>query len=226
MVRAGTPVQGRNHITPREEGNMNIQLKELIDKIKQEGVGEAEAKSRQIIADAEKQAADIVARARKESDEMVSRAKSQAVQLENDGKEALKQASRDLLLSVKAALTDLLDAIIKNKVSESLSGDVVKEIVPVIVREWVKKGTDDISVLISEKDGEKLAGGLMAALAAEMKKGVVIKPHAGIKAGFRIAEKDGSAYYDFTDEGIAENIIQHVNPVLADIIKKSVGGAK
>lgn len=199
---------------------MDIQLNELIEKIKKEGVGEAEEKAGQIINDAENKALEIVEKARKEAAEIISKAKSEQQQAENAGKETLKQAGRDLILTIKGNLTSIFDSLIKREVGGALKDNVIADLIPVIIKEWADKNKG-IDVLLSKEDGKKLEQSLLNKLSGELKSGISIKTHSGIKSGFRISEKDGDSYYDFTDEGIAESLVQYLNPVLADIIIKA-----
>ena len=53
---------------------MDIQLQELIDKIKNDGVASAEAKAKEIIAEAEKKAASIISSAEEKADSIIKRA--------------------------------------------------------------------------------------------------------------------------------------------------------
>ena len=203
---------------------MDVQLKELIDKIKTEGVGEADEKAKQIKSDAELQAAAIIDKAKKDSEELISKAKIEAAQFQDASKEAVKQAGRDLILNIKSSLTKLFDTIIKNETSSAVTGEVLLDIIPSLVNSWTKDEGKGIDILLSNEDSQKLEKSLLGKLSAELKTGVEIKPHPGIKAGFRISDKGGDAYYDFTDEGIAENLMQHLNPVLAGIIKDAASG--
>ena len=50
---------------------------------------------------------------------------------------------------------------------------------------------------------------LKAELADEVKKGLEIRPTKGVNAGFRLASKDGSGYFDCTDEAIAEMMMPY-----------------
>ncbi len=202
---------------------MDVQLKELIDKIKTEGVGEADAQAKQIIDDAEHKSAEIIDRAKKEAGDILSKAKAEAAQFEKAGKEAVKQAGRDLILNIRTTLTKLFDSIIKNETSSAMSEEVLKDIIPKIIGSWTSGSEKGIDLLLSADDTKKLEKALLGKLSSEIKGGVEIKPHAGIKSGFRISEKGGDSYYDFTDEGIAENLIQHLNPVLSKIISESAG---
>ncbi len=203
---------------------MDVQLKELIEKIKTEGVGEADERAKEIISGAEKEASEIISNAKKEAEEIISNARKEVTQFENASKEAIKQAGRDLILNVKSALTELFDSVIKREARTAFTDDVLKEVIPAILSGWNKEKTSDLEVLLSKEDCTKLEDAILSKLADELKSGITIRPHATVNSGFRIAEKDGDSYYDFTDEGIADNLIQHMNPILAEIIKESASG--
>ena len=49
--------------------------------------------------------------------------------------------------------------------------------------------------------------GLKQELAAEIRNGLELRPSKKVKAGFRLAAKDGSGYFDCTDEEIAEMLM-------------------
>ena len=202
---------------------MEEQLKELIDKIKTEGVGEAEQKADEIKKEAERQAADIIAKARKEAEGIVGKAKAEAARFEETGKESVKHAGRDLVLELKSSITQLFETVVASEVKDSLSDDALQEIIPKLIASWQKKGVDDIQVLLPPADIEKIEKGLLEKLSAEMKKGVEFKPLPEIQAGFRIGEKKGEAYYDFTDKGITEHLVEYLSPKLAECIKEESG---
>ena len=54
-----------------------------------------------------------------------------------------------------------------------------------------------------------------------MKKGVEIMASSQLQAGFRVSEKGGSAYYDFSDRGITDVLMDFLNPKVAEILKGS-----
>lgn len=201
---------------------MESQLQELIDKIKSEGVKSAEEQAKQITEEAEKQAEQIKADAQKKADKIVADAKQEAEKLQQSGEEALTQAGRDLLLTLEKKITVLFDSVVKQEVDKSLSDNVVAESVSMILKNWSKEHTGNLSVLISEEQFDKLEKKLKTALAEEMKKGVEVKPFRRVKSGFYIAEKDGSAYYNFSGDGLAENLSELLNPRLKEIMEKAL----
>ncbi|MBN2402168.1 MAG: hypothetical protein JXN64_07190 [Spirochaetes bacterium] len=199
---------------------MEVQLKELIEKIKTEGVAEAEKKADEIINNANTQASQIIEKAKKEASEIISKAKTEQQHFENAGREALKQAGRDLILAIRGKIISIFDSLIKREVTGALAGGLTGELIPAVIREWAGKGKG-LDILMSKEDSAKLQQSLLGKLSGELKNGVTIKIHPAIKSGFRISEKDGDSYYDFTDAAIAENLVQYLNPVLADIITKA-----
>jgi V/A-type H+-transporting ATPase subunit E len=200
---------------------MDVQLSELIDRIKREGVETAEEQSKQIVADAEKRAQQILEDARKEGDQIIQDAKKEASKLEQSGKQAVAQAGRDLILKLQNQITDMFDRVAKDAVAETMSGDVLENIITKIAESWDPQSTDGLEVSLSEGDRAEVAKALEAKLGERFKEGVEFKASPGVKAGFRVGEKDGSAYYDFTAEGVAESLGVFLNPRLADILKEA-----
>src|SRR4030067_1878078 len=158
---------------------MEIQLKELIDKIKEEGVSEADKKAEDIINRAKDEASKIKDRALMDAEAIISNAEIEAKQMEDAGREALRRAGRDLMLNIKNALTEIFDAVVRNEVKAGFSQDVIAEVLPVLIKEWAKKGFGQIDVLLSHEDLKKLEKSLLDKLPRELKKGIVVRPHPG-----------------------------------------------
>ena len=201
---------------------MEVQLQELIDKIKKDGIESASGEAARIKSEAEAEAARIVSAARKEADDIVSRGKADAARSEKAGIAALEQASRNLVLAFKGEIQALLDKIVAGAAVSAYSENTLKEVLPGLLKEWVSKGgSESINLLLSEKDLGKLEGWAKSALAAELKNGLELKSDRNLAAGFRIANKDGSAYYDFSAESVAELLSSYLNPHLAGILKSA-----
>ena len=201
---------------------MEMQLKELLERINAEGVQSAERKAQEITREAERRADEIVAQAKREAAELVSRAKSEAAAFESSGREALKQAGRDLILKVRQQILDLFRAVVDRETSGALGTRVVEEAVVSLIRAWGREKTDDVEILIPASQGEKLQQALLAKLAEEVRKGLRIELLPGIEAGFRVSEKGGSAYYDFTPEGISEFLLRYLSPRLSSLLQEAL----
>jgi V/A-type H+-transporting ATPase subunit E len=205
---------------------MEIQLQELIDKIKKDGIESASEEAARIKREAEAAAASIVATAQKEAADIVSRGKTDAERLEKAGIAALEQASRNLILVFRGEIQALLDKLVAQAAAGAYKEDTLKDILPGLLKAWVSKGSDSPALLLSEGDLGKLKNWANGALAEELKKGAELKSDRNLTAGFRIANKDGSAYYDFSAESVAELLSSYLNPQLAEILKNAASGSE
>ncbi|WP_028975431.1 hypothetical protein [Spirochaeta cellobiosiphila] len=201
---------------------MDSTLKELIDKIKTEGVKSAESQSEQILKDAEKKAAAIISEAKSKAAAEREQAKVDIAKREAASNASLKQAGRDLLLTMEKKVTALFDSVVKSQVDSAMTGDTLKDAIVTVVKNWKNGEVAELDVLLSEEQLKKLESSLTAELSAELKKGVEIKIGSSVNNGFQIGEKDGSAFYNFTSEGLAETISEYLNPKLSQIIRESV----
>ena len=206
---------------------MEIQVQELIDKIKKDGIESANEETARIRQNAEAEAAKIISAAQKEAADIISRGKSDAERSEKAGKAALEQASRNLVLAFKGEIQALLDKILAEAAASVYKEDTLKAILPELLKAWVSKnGADSPALLLSEADLGKLKSWAAGALAAELQKGLELKSDRNLGAGFRISVKDGSAYYDFSAEAVAELLSAYLNPYLAEILKNAAQSAK
>jgi V/A-type H+/Na+-transporting ATPase subunit E len=198
---------------------MDTQLQELIERIKTEGVKDAQDKADEIIENARHKANDIVAAAHEEASKIQADAKREAATMQSAGQAALKQAGRDLILAVRAQLTAVFDSVLKNQVAGAMTGEGLRQAIVVLMQAWAGGEATDLDVLLPKAEFDRLEGELRAQLAETLAGGVEIKPIDDVDAGFRISRKDGSAYYNFTADGIAEVLSEFLNPRLSEILK-------
>ncbi|MDY7029344.1 MAG: V-type ATP synthase subunit E [Spirochaetota bacterium] len=200
---------------------MDVQLKELIDRIKSEGIKSAEEQAGAIIEEAEKKAKQIVADAEKEADSIRQKAEADVRKMEYTGRESLKQAGRDLIISLQQRLQVLFDEVVYTDTAGQLKGDSLQKVIAQLVEHW-NEDVQNLELLVAEDELKKLEKGLRDKLSAQLAKGMEIKPLANVDAGFKVSYKDGSAYYNFSAEGVAEIISEFLNPKLAEILKEAV----
>ena len=204
---------------------MEIQLQELIDKIKKDGIESASAEAARVKREAEAEAARIISAAQKEAADIVSRGKADAERSESAGKAALEQASRNLVLAFKAEIQVLLDKLIAQETTSAYGEDTLKAALPEILKAWASRsGSDALDLLLPGGELQKLQSWFNDKLITEIKNGVELKSDRGLGAGFRIANKDGSAYYDFSAESVAQLLSAYLNPRLAEILKNAAKG--
>jgi V/A-type H+-transporting ATPase subunit E len=206
---------------------MDVQLQELIDKIKKDGVESAEEASAAIIADSEQKAAEILKDAEKKATGMVNTAKAETERMEKASVEAITQAGRNLLISFRDGITSELSAIFNTETTKVYNAEMLKTLIPQIVKEWVKKeDAEDISVLVPATQLKELEASFSDLLKKEISKGLEIKTDESMLAGFKIGSKDGIAYYDFSAESVAQLFSNYLNPRVSEIMKTAAKGTK
>ena len=204
----------------KSEENSKTNLDALIQKIKSEGIGEAERKSEEIIKEARLAASEILNKARHDAAYIIEEAEESIKTKESISKMALEQAARDIILSILASLTEIFNSLIKREYQDILSGKTLETVLVKLIEGWQKNemGDTDIELLLSESDRDTLFEGFLSKLKEEIKSGIELKVHPDIEAGFRIGMKGSHVYYDFTDEGITGVLAEYLNPRLYDFI--------
>jgi len=206
---------------------MDVQLQELIDKIKKDGVASAEAEAAKKIAEAEKKAEGIIADAQDKAAEIIKNAKAETQRMEKASEEAIVQAGRNMLLSFKDSLVAELDGLIQAETAKAATKDVLAKLIPETVKTWAKNSdASELSVLLAEKDLKSLEAALTGDLKAEISKGLEIKPDKTLTAGFRIGVKNGAAFYDYSAEALAELFGAYLNPKVAALMKEAAKGTE
>lgn len=200
---------------------MSIQVKELIDKIKNEGVLAAEAEADKIVSEAEEKAAQVIKDAQAKADSFKAQAEKEIEQQQAAGREALKQAARDVLIGLDKQLMKRFDTVIIESVDAALTTSLTEQIIVEMVQAWAEKGEEGVKVILSSKDAEKLKESLQGKLSQSLKEGVEIIPSAKFDKGFRIGG-NSEGFYDFSKESIAEVLSQALSPDLAEALKEAL----
>lgn len=204
---------------------MDIQLQELLDKIRHEGLDAAQTEAARIVAEAEVKKTSIIAEAEHEAKIIRSKAEADAARADEAGRAALSQASRDLVLAFKDGLSSVLASAVRVDVKVAYSPEILAECIPLVVKALAASGNvGELEVLVPPEQAKKLDARFAQRLADELKKGVTIRPFAGLDAGFRIVEKGGAAYYDFSAAELSELLARRLNPRLAEAVRSAVKG--
>ena len=198
---------------------MAEEIKNLIEKIQQEGFKVAEDKAKDIQEQAKHQAKEIIEKAKNEADKIISDAKDKIAKMEESSKATLKQSGRDLFILIKKEVNALLGKLIVSNVKQTLNPDELAKIITILIKDH--KGKEDIIISLKKEDMEKLEKGFLGELKEEVKKGIVLKPSEDIHAGLIISYDGGKSHFDFTDKALAEYIGSYIKPKIGEIIKEA-----
>jgi len=201
---------------------MEVQLQELIEQIKKDGVETAEAEAKAIIEAAKADAEKIIADAQAQADRILAGAKTEIERMTKSSEDAVRQAGRNLLISFRESVTRELNAIVGENVAAVYSSDSFAKLIVSIVESWAKKpDAEDITVILNTQDLNKLEETLLAALKEKLLKGVTLKANDNFDVGFRIAVNNGSAYYDYSAEAVVDMLSNYLNPKVTELLKEA-----
>ena len=201
---------------------MEIQLQELIDQIKKDGVQNAEAQAESILNSAKAEAQKIISEAQAQADKIMLNAKVENDRMVKSGEDAIRQAGRNLLISFRESVTRELKAIVGENVAGVYASDSFAQLIVKAVEAWAgKPDAEDVSVVLNSEDLKAMEESLLAELKAKMLNGVTLKASDNFDGGFRIAEKDGGAYYDYSQEAVVDMLSNYLSPKVTAILKEA-----
>lgn len=201
---------------------MEIQLQELIEQIKKNGVAVAEAEAKNIVETAQAEAQKIIADAHAEADKILANAKSENERMVKSSEDAIRQAGRNLLISFRESVARELNAVISENVNAVYSSDALSELIIKIVEKLaVNSDVGDIEIILNEKDADELQSLILSAIKEKMLKGVTLKPNNNFDGGFRIAVNNGSAYYDYSAEAVVDMLSNYLSPKITKLLKEA-----
>lgn len=202
---------------------MEVKLESLIEKIKKDGIEEAEKSSEVIIQKAHEKASLIKEEANLEAKKITEKAKQDAQRLKNNTESSLRQAARDLVLALRGEISGLFDKILKKRISSSLDPDFIKELIIKVINTWSPKKGATVEISVNQGDKEKLETLILLGLKDQAKETIEVKVNKTLDKGFRIGLKGENIYYDFTDESILEALKEFLNPAIVAMIEANNG---
>lgn len=197
---------------------MEVQLKEVISRLKDEGIEAAQNEAQQIIEDANVEAQKIISAAGQQAEKLRKQAEEDALRFEKSGTESVKQAGRDLVLLVKDQISKILTGLLSDEVGKALSGNELARCISDFVGRW--QPTEEYSVILSEDEAARISAALITELRKKAGSTVVdIRPLPDVDAGFKIAIKQGAVVLDFSQQEVTRLLSQLLNARFAELIK-------
>lgn len=201
---------------------MEIQLQELLDQIKKDGVEAAEAQAEAILTEAQAQADKIIADANAQADKILQNAKNENDRTVKSGEDALRQAGRNLLISFRESVTRELNAVISEAVTAAYASDDFAQLIINTVQRWADNPeAEELSVILNSEELQALEATVLAGLKDRMVSGVTLKASDSFDGGFRIAVNNGDVYYDYSPEAVVEMLTGYLSPKVTALLKEA-----
>ena len=180
---------------------MELQIQNLVSSIRKEGIEAANKEAESIIAQAKKRAESIVEDAKAQAKQYKESSEKEISILRESAQISAEQARRDAALAFKEEIMKEFERILSADVKKELSGDGLGKLIRAAL------SGEDLAGYTAEVS--EVSDMLKAELAQEIRGGLEIRPSKDVQQGFRLAAKDGSGYFDCSDEGIMEMLMPY-----------------
>ncbi len=201
---------------------MEIQLQELIDQIKKEGLEASEAQAAAKIDEAKAEAERIISEAKAVADEIIKKAKEENERLLHTSEDSIRQAGRNLLISFRESIVRELNALLNDEVNSLYASENLAELIIRTVEALANNESGrDMTLLVNSSDITELEKCLVSKLKEKMLSGVTLKADDSFSGGFRVGIEAESAYYDFSAESVTEMLSVYLNPKVTSLLKEA-----
>lgn len=194
---------------------MSDKLKELTDKLYNEGLNKGKEEGERILEEAKNQANKILAEAKAKAELIVAQAEKDASDLSNKAVSDIRMAAQQSLQATKKDIENLLvGSVLNSRVNEAMSDiDFVKFIIKSVAEKFTATESMDISLVLPEKDRALLEPWLANELSKSIGKGCNAVFSKKIAGGFTIGPSDGSYFISLTEETFNSLISEYLRPV-------------
>jgi V/A-type H+-transporting ATPase subunit E len=195
---------------------MDQKIKELTEKIYQEGIVKGEQKAGEIIRSVEARSTEIIADAQKQAGKIIADARQQADEFRRNTEADLRLSASQAMSALKQQILNaLMVAVVDKPVSAALADPAtMKEFLKIAIQNWNTGGGGSLSldVLLPEARRAELESALTSALQHELSRGLTLRFSKAIRAGFQIQPRGGSFKISLTDEDFQEFFKEYLRP--------------
>lgn len=171
---------------------MEMQINDLVSAIKKEGVLAAQEEAERIIDEAKKEAATIIAKAEDEATAILKKSENEINILKESAINTAEHAKRDAMLSFKKSVQTEFERLLEADIEKTVKSETLARL---IIAALGDENPADYAAEVAE-----VTEGLQGELAEKIKEGLEIKASPLVRVGFKLASKDGSGYFDLSDE--------------------------
>lgn len=202
---------------------MADELQHLIERIRKEGVENAEREAEKIVGGAREKAAELVREAEEKAREIIEKGRKDAQMHAEAGQRTLEQAARDLIITVGAGVEDIINDLAAKSVGESLDIGFLRDVLGRIIDRYYEQGASEsrIEVLASASDQQQLIEFFRSRYQSRLGESLTLLPDHEIVSGFRIRADGDRVTHEFTQEAIADALGAFLRPHLSEIVHRA-----
>ncbi|MGR9105833.1 MAG: hypothetical protein ACU843_02780 [Gammaproteobacteria bacterium] len=206
-------------------------VQELIDRIRDQGVGAARERAEKIVRDAEAQAAKMLAEAKAEATQLRNDAKREIEAHRESANEALKLSARDTVLQLKSRVTSAFESFVQRLVTTSIRDEeFIRSLVLVLAGHSVDEFIRDkeIQILLSEtilsgRSEEKLRArgkeSILSLSSDMLREGIELLGSESVEGGARVRLVEDKLEIDLSDKAVSKMLSARLLPRFRAILE-------
>lgn len=213
-------------------------VQELIDKLKNLGVGQGQREAEQLLKEAHNEASRILCEAQKQADKLLAEGRKKLEVEKKSSHEAIKTAFRDTELALRSHVRQAFSAHLKRLVSLELQDkEFIKQLVLVIARKNAAEidQSSQMELLLPAKifeieenelseEGKKSMRHLVLGITEDMlRKGIELKAATDVKGGIKVRLVGKDIELDLTDDSITDLLLKYLLPHYREIVAGGQG---
>ena len=215
-----------------EEAQQASGVRELIARIRDDGVEAGQARAEEIIAEARHEATRLLAEAREEARETHRKASAEIESFKDAALEALNLAARDARLQLASSLVASFEEHVRRLVAPvTHDGSLIRALILVLAGQAAGEYPRDqeleilVSDLLAGKEAENpeldqiIRDSVLGISGNMLREGVEIIPSNDVPGGARVRVVGEELEIDLTDEAISQLLLKHLLPRYRDILQ-------
>ncbi|MGL4363747.1 MAG: hypothetical protein ACRCSB_00905 [Bacteroidales bacterium] len=201
---------------------MQDKLAQLTEKLYGEGLEKGRREGDEILANAKVEAKNIEENAKIAAANTIDIAKKEANAIIEAAKKEIEQAGKNTLNSVKIQIEECLlnNTLQKNLTDFFADGDFLKSLILTAAKNFnsCAQETPSLKVLLSSEMQSKLIAEFTKSSMQVLDKELEFIVDKNIKAGFKIAKRNGSYYLTFTQQDFEHLLKEYLRPKTREIL--------
>ena len=199
---------------------MSDKLKELTERLYNEGLSKGKQEGEKILEDAKAQAGAIIEAAKAEAEAILAKAEKDAADLRSKTESDVKMASSQALQATRKDIENIVIAKIgTEKATAAMKDpDFVKSLIKEVAAKFTSEQSADIALLLPASMQESLEPWVEGELAAVLGKGVDATFSKKIAGGFNIGPADGGWFVSLSDSAFEALVAEYLRPVTRKLL--------
>ena len=199
---------------------MDNKLKELTDRLYEEGMAKGREEGERLLSKARAEAEALIAEAREKAGEILAAAEKEAADIKTKAESDVRMASTQALQATRKDIENIIIAkMVKADTDAALrDGGFIREIIRTVAGNFSSEGQKDIALVLPETLKSDLEPFVKSELTRILGTEVKASFSKKIEGGFTIGPADGSYFISMSDDTFTALISEYLRPLTKKLL--------